>query len=271
MPSAVKKILSIGALIAGAGLWNCAPIVVAELSWKELKGNHFVLYYEEASDEALANQVLNRAEDYYRKIDGQIGYSRYTETWTWEERVKIFIFKDQKSFQEYTGQPTWSHGLAHSGKEIFGSRVIITYRQNKEFLDGILPHEISHLILHDFVGNKIPLWFDEGVAQLQEADKMVKARAIMRSVVKKGKHIPFKVMNRWDIRSESDSQVVAVFYAQSACVVEFLIKNYGISVFQQICRGLREGKKFEDTLQSASAHSVNSLADLEKKWVMSMQ
>lgn len=242
-------------------------------NWEFINGKHFVVYYKVAQDSSLAQTVARKAEEYYTRIADQIGYSRYASFWTWEERVKIFIFPDQQAFMQSTGQQSWSRGYANSHSLFLRSRTIVTYRQNQDFIDGLLPHEISHLILKDFVGldAAVPLWFQEGVAQLCEANKKINADLVMRALIKRNEYIPFDLFMGSDIRQESDNRKVAIFYAQSVSVVDFLIRTYGSSNFGLLCRGFKDTKSFEEAMVSAYGGVLRSVDDLESKWINRMK
>ena len=235
--------------------------------WKHIKDEHFIVYYSDEKDLALARQVLTKSESYYDKIAYQLGYARYSNFWTWEQRAKIIIFPNQQEFLQNTRQPSWSKGYADRDSRLFHSRTIVTYRQEQDFLDGFLPHEISHLILGDFVGSnrKIPIWFDEGVAQLHEGDKVAVSNQLMKNLVKVNGQISLDTLVSLDVRKEKDPQRVKIFYAQSVSLVDFLLKSYGSDAFGNLCRCLRDGKGIEEAL--ASACSLYALSDLEKKWL----
>src|SRR3989338_3309344 len=81
-------------------------------TWQQIKEKHFVVLYNFKEDARAAELVLRRAEEYYNKNASQIGYSRYSNFWTWDERVKIIIFPDQNTFLQTTGQPAWSKGYS---------------------------------------------------------------------------------------------------------------------------------------------------------------
>jgi hypothetical protein len=145
----------------------------------------------------------------------------------------------------------------------------MTFKQEENFSDGLLPHEISHLILHDFIPNeRIPVWFDEGVAQMQEMDKRAMARSIMRKLTSGDQYIPFDKFMRWDIRTESDPRKAQIFYVQSLSVVDYLITKYGVGAFGRLCRQLRDNKDFSTALAGAYAGIFKSPQELEKKWVL---
>ncbi len=243
----------------------------ADVGWGEIKDKHFVIYYETKSDQGLAKELLRRAEGYYQKIGDDIGYSRINKMWTWDNRVEIFLFATQSSFVASSGQPLWSTGYADRDSRLFKSKTIVTFKQQEGFVDGLLPHEISHLILHDFIPNamNVPIWFDEGVAQMQEKDKRAMIHPMMKTLISRNQHIPFEKFVNLDIRKEKDGRKVQIFYAQSLSVVDYLVTKYGIDAFGRLCRALRDNKNFAQALTLAYSGVFANFADLEKKWILS--
>lgn len=264
----MTRFLFILGVVASFFVMAVPPLGCAAGQWQELKAEHFIAYYNFKEDLPNIQLILRKAEEYYKRIAEQIGYSRYSNFWTWEDRAKIIIFPDQQTFIRNTGQPAWSAGYSGRDSELFHSRIIVTYRQEQDFLYGLLPHEIGHLILHDFVGfdTPVPLWFDEGVAQLQEINKKDLANQFMRPLAQQKHHVPFPVIMNWDIRKESDTAKVKIFYAQSLSMVDFMIKNYGSSAFGNLCRNFKEGKNMEGALRAAYASSIDSLNAFERRW-----
>lgn len=257
--------------VSAVAVFLCGSVEAG--TWEHVKDKHFIVYYNFKEDLTPANLVLRKAEEYYNKIANQIGYSRYSNFWTWDDRVKIIIFPDQAAFMQNTGQPAWSQGYSSRDSKLFHSRIIVTYRQEQGFIDGVLPHEIGHLILHDFVGfdTPVPLWFDEGVAQLQEQGKRKLVDQSLKPIVKKGQHIPFSLLTRWDVRGEGDQKKVMIFYLQSLSVVDFMIRQYGSSSFGYLCRGLKDGKTMEEALRSVYSSSISTAENLEKRWAEYMR
>ena len=248
-----------------------APVYAQE--WQELKGKHFIVLYNFNEDTSAVREVLRKAEEYYAKIARKIGYSRYSNFWTWEDRVRIVIFPNQQTFMQKTGQPAWSLGYAARDSSVFKTRAIVTYRLEHGFLDELLPHEIGHLILRDFIGfdTPIPVWFEEGVSQLYEKDKPEKADRLMKLLISRNMSIPINSLHRWDIRKEKDANRAMIFYAQSVSLVDFMITKYGSSAFGRLCRSLKEGKSFDDALRVSYSNMINNLDDLEMKWARSMK
>ena len=125
------------------------------------------------------------------------------------------------------------------------------------------------MILHDFIGfeRPIPKFFDEGVAQLYEAGKKDQAERLMGKLVKNNQSVPLAVLRDLDIRKETDSKKVTIFYAESLSIVDFLIHEYGAGSFADLCRNLKDGKSMDDALHGAYTSFLDSLAALEERWL----
>lgn len=252
--------------------------------WEQIAGDHFIVYY--IDDEQFAKDVSNKAEVHYRRIATELGYPRYSEFWTWDNRVKIYINKDKASYLKATGMPEWSSGMAD-----YGDKEIVSFRWSEHFTDSLLPHEMAHLIFRDFVGftGEIPLWLDEGVAQWAEKVKRPYTKAmannyyeedkllLMEDIMKLNMKV-FAKIERVYIRPTrtrsgvdgvlflSTDQLISTFYLQSVSVIGFLLERYGSIKFAHFCRQLRDGDSVEDALRSAYPDNIQDIQDLDDEW-----
>ncbi len=237
------------------------------------KSEHFTITASPTISASWNKSVLRKAEYHYDRISRRLGFSKYSNYWTWEDRVNIKLYADQKEFMAKTNQPAWAIGGAQYGHRFSQGRSIISFKQEQGFLNGILPHEISHLILRDFIGydKTIPLWFDEGVAQLFEEGKPQKAHKAMKDWVRVNKPIPFNQLFKYDVRYETNPLRVSIYYAQCLTIVDYMIKIHGSNKFAKLCRAMKDGKPFDQALLSTYKLVFNSVEDFEKKWLSYMK
>ncbi|HOW42504.1 MAG TPA: hypothetical protein P5110_03085 [Candidatus Omnitrophota bacterium] len=255
--------------------------------WQEIKGEHFIVRYLKAdasNAEGFAQDVAGKAETYYRRIAEDLGYPRYSEFWTWDNRVKIYLYPDQASYVRSGNHPQWSAGMADYEK-----KQIISFSGSTRFSEHVLPHEIAHLIFRDFVGftGEIPLWLDEGVAQWEEESLRPDIKRVSKLMFEKDSLLTLDDMMTLDVRTinpgsvyqrptvtRSGQKAVIVlsgdalvnhFYVEASSLVGFFIERFGSLEFAKFCRQLRDGNSFEQAVQAVYS-GLRSLADVEKEW-----
>ncbi len=236
-------------------------VLCEELSWKEIKGDHFIVYY--LGKDEFATNVMRKAEEYYNTIGNDLGYERRDNFWQWENRVKLYIYPTREQFLSGTAQQDWSHGFANYQK-----KEIRSYEWKEGFLESLLPHELTHLIFRDYVGfdGEIPVWLDEGVAQWQEPQKKAIVRQVMRQCLAAEQGYTFKDLMTIDIRTVSLASAVELFYIESASIIEFLVSKYGADQFIFFCRQLRDGKIMDEALRFAYPAEIRDVQQMEEKW-----
>lgn len=253
-----RKDLGWGVLFLGLLLTAFAP---EQGAWKEVRGDHFIIYH--FGDESFAQEVLRKAEQYYKQIGEDLGYERRSAFWQWDNRVHIYIYKTKEDFLKNSGRADWSEGYADYVK-----KAIVSYEWREGFLESLLPHEITHLIFRDYVGFRgdIPGWLDEGIAQWEEPAKRKVVRSVMRAYLYDGKGYSMENFMNIDIANVPVKLAVNLFYVQAASVVDFLITQYGPDNFVFFCRQLRDGKSVEAALPFAYPTQMRTLQELEEKW-----
>ncbi|MDD5018837.1 MAG: hypothetical protein PHH75_07445 [Candidatus Omnitrophica bacterium] len=260
-----------------------SPAAAPAQEWDTFKVDHFIIFHQD--EESFARKVGEKAERYYNSIAHDMGYARYSKFWSWENRVKIYIYPDKAEYLKNTNSPEWTEGLAD-----YKNRSIASYAGSENFTDNVLPHEIAHLIFRDFVGFKgdIPLWLDEGIAQWwttsqknqliqNSAKKLYERDAILSldditnfNIQDIGNFRYVKKVQTKDgstaILILSPEQLINTFYLQAASLVGFMRERYGQDRFARFCRDLRDEKPLEKALQSAYAEYFKDLKGLEKAW-----
>ncbi len=240
------------------------PFFAEKTAWQASKSDHF-LVYSSSSNNAFTAQVLKNAEDYYSQIANWLGYSRRDSFWTWNDRCKIYIYKNKEEYAAKTGNAPWSRGAA-----ILTKRTIVSYEDAPDFLESVLPHELAHLIFRDFVGDtnsRIPLWLDEGVAMAQERLKRGELDAWIHRMIREKKWIEMKTFMEVRSLAKASGNQAAMFYAQAESMARFLIEDYGSARFAAFCRSLRDSQAPEEALRKNYPKAFPDLKSFENRWV----
>jgi len=229
--------------------------------WNEHRSAHFIIYYKDAPRDFIKN-VEDTAEIYYQEITRNLGFTR-DKSWSWEDRAKIFIYSDADDYVGSAKQAKWSHGAASAFE-----KEIRTFPAANGFFDSILPHELGHIIFREFVGRNpyIPSWLDEGVAMYQEKAKRWGANKDVKKAMEEDRFLPLGELSTVKLYSDTERELVDLFYAEAASIVYYLISEHGEFKFADFCRELKDGKHFEKALQSAYIRFDN-LDELNKTWV----
>ena len=136
-------------------------------------------------------------------------------------------------------------------------------RDGTDVLYAVLPHEITHVVIADrFTAKPMPRWADEGMAVLTEP--LEKKRAHLRNL---GDY-----MKRGHVYSASQLMTMAdypsganwpMFYAESVCMVEFLVERGGAEKFIEFMeQSVRGG--YESALNRV--YGLAGFEELDRTW-----
>jgi Peptidase MA superfamily len=147
--------------------------------------------------------------------------------------------------------------------------VVIDYsRMNVQpfTLATTLKHELCHLLLHAHISRQnLPKWLDEGVAEWVSegvAEVLIDAKsdALHRALIA-GRTIPLR---RIAAGFPADPEALALAYAQSQSVVNYIQTEFGVQRLLGILRRLEQG----ETIDAALTNTLSlSLDDLERSWL----
>jgi hypothetical protein len=232
-----------------------------EKGWNIKKSTHFIVYYKGASDNFI-NQVIDKAEEYYKDIADNLGFTRHN-FWLWDNRAKIYIYDNAKDYQEKTGKPAWSGGAVY-----YHEKVIETYPWAEGFFHSLLPHELGHIIFREFIGGQgnAPAWIDEGVAMSQEKIKRTDIKKKLLQALDEKKLIPLDKLSQLNIGFVNDKEIVELYYLESLSVITYLFDTFGKGNFVRFCHALKERKPFDEALNEGYRVFKN-VEDLHKAWI----
>lgn len=253
----LRRILASLILVSAASV--CFLLAQSD-EWQELKGSHFVVF-SQSKESDFSDEVLRKAENHYSETIRYFG--SLSGFWSWDNRCKIYLYSSRESYLFNTRQPEWSSGFADIKR-----RSIVSFENAPDFLDSVLPHEMAHLILREFIeaeNKQVPRWLDEGFAISREENMRVALDETVRKAVRNNAAIPLYDLSKIGNLQSRPAEQAKLFYAQAQSVTRFLLESRDSSYFINFCRLLRDGMGLEVALLK-SYREFSDFQDFEKKW-----
>ncbi len=259
MPKGILQIAYVFALTITICI-SCrsADGLISKLDWNEYRSDHFIIHYHPGIPNKYIREFTQRCETYYHIITERLGFERFN-FWLWENRASIFIYKDKQDYLQDSAQPEWSAAAVQVHRKF-----INTFYFEEKFFDLVLPHELTHIILREFItaDARVPLWFEEGLACANEKDSRSRYLLFTRGAVKGQTYLSVPQMEAMG-RPGTDSP--NLFYATAGSLIIFLLEEYQKQDFIQLCRELRDGASFYGAMQKV--YGITDGADLNQKFL----
>ena len=190
----------------------------------------FAVAFNGRSDNSLAAHVDGVLERAFWRIGENIG--AYPPN-----RVLVTLYTEQQ-FRDITRGPAWVAGA-------FDGKVRIPVKgvsQDRDELDRVLVHELTHAIVHGLAPDGVPAWLHEGLARYFEPADVAAAQ---RRVVASGVVIPFADLQEGFGRF--DARTAAAAYDQSFVAADLLARTLGTRM-AGLLRALGRGMSFREAM-----------------------
>ena len=191
-----------------------------------------------------------------------------TLQWKLSYSPEILLYQDSRKFRKLVNSDIVV-AVAVPQRRL----IVIDYQRtdrNPFALRSTLKHEVSHLVLHDHIeGSLLPRWLDEGVSQwisdgVSELLTNMKSSSLNNAVLS-GRIIP---LVRLDGSFRGDPGTIALAYAESKNIVEFIRKKYGSDGILSILRLLGQGKTINEAVEGALKIPLHELG---RRWMVSLK
>lgn len=143
------------------------------------------------------------------------------------------------------------------------------YGTEQQLMLDVIPHEVTHLIMHDWLGFTVPKWADEGMATVSESDELItihednlkvyfqEGRVTHLSQVLQPTLPPGASAANW---YPGD---VLPFYAQGSSLARYLINLEGAKRFLEFLKGHNESG---DWVSGVKGYGFADVDDLNTRW-----
>jgi hypothetical protein len=155
--------------------------------------------------------------------------------------------------------PPWAAGYMLPELRIGAIRIDKASQYPYGTLESVLAHESAHLLLHDAVGRRLPLWFEEGVATAQgrkwsAEDAWAYSRALLTSDV--------PTFAALDTAFHASAEEVEIAYVASFSFVSWSERRFGADLIPRV---LRETKRLPFRV-AWQAVTLAPLSRAEAEW-----
>jgi hypothetical protein len=231
--------------------------------WSLSESANFRIIHNQSRD--LVEKVAQVAEEtraaMYRKWVGEAAGE-------WQPRCDIVLHASGQDYNKATGKPAeWpGHSTIRSDAGRIVGRQIDLRCDAQGLLNGPLPHETTHQVLADqFGGTNVPRWADEGMALLSESRDRIDQH--LRLLPRYEKDLQLLTLRQLlQLNDYPERRYLNAFYAQSASVVEFLIKlkpDNGPSAFLQF---VLEAGRYGPETALKRVYNIQDFNQLEQSW-----
>jgi hypothetical protein len=188
--------------------------------------------------------------------------------------VEINVWADQDDYIAHADDaPEWAGGnfSVQSRHGVTTRRIDLTQRDARGrfaviMLDRVLPHEMCHLVVHEYFGDAAcPLFLNEGLAMLAECE-VDNQRVIVAGTTLAGGE-PLSLRDLF-ARERHNMGEPGTFYAASFSFVEFLHSRMTEDQFTEFLAHVKDGCFVCDAIQRAlcSPDTPTFPTDLESAW-----
>jgi hypothetical protein len=228
--------------------------------WRVVTGDQVTVYYY-AGDEAFGRDILGTARRTIVGLGARFGIAG-------TRPIHIVVYGDERDFAGSlpANSAEWIGGQAHPelGLIVTGIR---PEGGNAAEIRRVVPHEVSHLLLHEATANPyggVPHWLDEGLAVYNQETADSSLDALLARAVSAGALLPARVLNS---NFPLDPTAARLSYAESVGLVRFLLARYGDAKLGELLRGFGAELSPDEALLRVFGFDTDGL---DREWKASL-
>ena len=200
----------------------------------ELRSQHFALRFEGRGSSELARESLATLEGAFVELERDLDVYP-------QETIVALLYPDQ-TFRDITRSPSWT-GALNDGK----IRVPVSGLSSMTYdLARTLKHELTHSFVRQATLGRCPVWFNEGLAELEEGASTASLGA---ALARDYSDLPSFVALEKPFTSLAPP-AVPLAYAKSLAALEYLRDADGQVEIQRLLKLMASQTEFETLLQS---------------------
>ena len=205
-------------------------------SYLEIRNEHFLLRFQGAETRPLADQVLRTLNADFASLEADLDvYPR--------ETIIVLLYPDQ-AFGDITRLPSWV-GAENDGKirvPVSGLSAVTPE------LARVLKHELTHSFVYQATLGRCPVWFNEGLAQLEEGPRGSSMDALLARALASGRSLPFDSLETSFLNLPKER--IGMAYLKSLAAIEYLRDTFGMAEIRRLLKLIPTQPDFSALLES---------------------
>ena len=239
---------------------GAAALALHPDDWRHAEGEHFIYHYVRSF---VATRAAVEAEFCFRVIATKLEKDPAATG----EKSHIYLFdrpEDWEQFQKAGKLEPWTGGIASAGS------LFLLRDPSYKFSGHTLGHEIAHLLVHRFYGDRVPSWLNEGFAEYVSRDARASYERARGYLSKPHSYSlsPDQLIPLAELTAlpSPPNDRVDTFYDESERLVRFLAQT-DKARFLTFLQTMSAGGAFDRTLLATYAGTFASLADFQAKFL----
>ncbi len=207
--------------------------------YAEIRSEHFLLRYDGQQNDRLSAEILNSLDGSFQDLVLDLDY-------TPSDPIVVIVYPNQ-AFRDITRMPSWV-GALNDGK----IRVPVSgLAQMTPKLAQILRHELTHSFVRLITLGRCPVWFNEGLAQLEEGASTATLGSQLGRDIAAGSLPLYSSLEGPFVNLPADQ--VPLVYAKSLAALEYLRDGFGMGEIRKMLQSMSSediGTVLQDEIRS---------------------
>ncbi|HYI14493.1 MAG TPA: peptidase MA family metallohydrolase [Thermomicrobiales bacterium] len=185
-----------------------------------------------------------------------------------DEPIRIVIYGNDDDFMAALppNSADWIGGQAHPALNLIVAQIQLGSGVERE-VRRMIPHEVSHLILHQATENpwnSPPNWLDEGLAVYNQETPDSDLPRILDDAIEDGELIPVSALGS---SFPVDPEQAYLSYAESHSIVTYIVEELGEAELAELIAIFRDEVSYDEAVERALGMTVEELDAAWKAWL----
>lgn len=226
-----------------------------DLDLRKKRYSNFYILYEKSLPPQLPGNLNHNLEIARQRIGGDLELFP-------DHRFTVIVYT-KPEFRRTIQAPVWSGG-------VFDGKIHLPYREDasNEYTKQTIYHEYTHALIHKLARQNVPLWFNEGLATLQEYRQSKNAFRYRRI----HSNPPERVLTSLEdisslFKNTEDREEARLAYEYSYSLLMHLKERYGLVTIKRILKRAGKTGSFEKAVNVEIGRSMQSLQFAWETWL----